>query len=52
MSEHRHRWWEVPAAYGASLLGLLAVGLLLAGACGLTVGVFVRAYTFAAGGEP
>lgn len=43
-----HDTW---ATYGLVLGGILVIGLLLAGTCGLTVGVFVRAYSFAAG-EP
>lgn len=51
MTECRHRWWETPAAYAGSVVLVAVVGLAVFGSLGLCVGVFVRAYSFAAG-EP
>lgn len=51
MSADRHPWWEAAAAWG--LVGgiALGVGALILVSCGVQIGVFYRAVSWASG-EP
>ena len=45
----RHPWWEAPAAWGLMLGIGLGVGSLILVSCGVQIGAFYRAVSWASG---